>query len=55
MTRADLALAVERLATSKIDDEDLLASARWLRGEACPRSARWRARDHLAHAREPHA
>ena len=29
MTRGDLALAVERHATSKLDDEDLCASARW--------------------------
>ena len=41
MTRRDLALAVERHATSKLDDEDLLPSARLVfAARPCPRSVR---------------
>ena len=57
MTRADLELSVERHATSKLDDDDLL-SIRTLgfRGEALPSigaAARLTITTH--HAREPHA
>jgi DNA mismatch repair protein MutL len=57
MTRVDLALAVERHATSKLDDDDLLAiRTLGFRGEALP-SIGAVARLALAtrHAAEPHA
>ncbi len=60
MTAADLALAVDRHATSKLDDEDLL-QIRTLGIRAarrCRRSARWRGSRSLpaaGRAREPHA
>jgi DNA mismatch repair protein MutL len=57
MTRADLALAVERHATSKLDDEDLLRiRTLGFRGEALP-SIGAVAKLHIAtrHASEPHA
>jgi DNA mismatch repair protein MutL len=57
MTRADLALAVERHATSKLDDEDLLRiRTLGFRGEALP-SIGAVAKLGIAtrHAREPHA
>src|SRR5476649_1844316 len=42
MTHADLALAVDRHATSKLDDEDPCTSARsGFAARRCPRSARW--------------
>ena len=56
MTHGDLALAVDRHATSKLDDEDLCVSARW--GSAarpCPRSARWQLGITTRHGSEPHA
>src|SRR5437870_4619035 len=57
MTRADLALAVERHATSKLDNDDLLAiRTLGFRGEALPSIG---AVAHLSittrHAGEPHA
>ena len=57
MTRADLALAVERHATSKLDDEDLLRiRTLGFRGEALP-SIGAVAKLNIAtrHASEPHA
>ncbi len=44
MTRADLELAVDRHATSKLTGDDLLAihTPGLSRRGACPRSARWR-------------
>src|SRR3984885_9079667 len=57
MTRADLALAVERHATSKLDDEDLLRiRTLGFRGEALP-SIGAVAKLNIAtrHAGEPHA
>ncbi len=57
MTHADLALSVERHATSKLDDEDLLRiRTLGFRGEALP-SIGAVARLNIAtrHAREPHA
>jgi len=57
MTRADLALAVERHATSKLDDEDLLRiRTLGFRGEALP-SIGAVAKLNIAtrHATEPHA
>ena len=43
MTRGDLALAVERHATSKLPEDDLLDIARSVSAaRRCPRSARWR-------------
>ena len=57
MTRADLALAVERHATSKLDDEDLLRiRTLGFRGEALPSiGAVARLAITTRHAREPHA
>jgi DNA mismatch repair protein MutL len=57
MTRADLALAVERHATSKLDDEDLLAiRTLGFRGEALPSiGAAGRLTITTRHASEPHA
>jgi DNA mismatch repair protein MutL len=57
MTRADLALAVERHATSKLDDEDLLAiRTLGFRGEALPSiGAVGRLSITTRHQSEPHA
>jgi DNA mismatch repair protein MutL len=57
MTRADLALAVERHATSKLDDEDLLRiRTLGFRGEALPSiGAIARLGITTRHASEPHA
>ena len=57
MTRADLALCVERHATSKLDDEDLLAiRTLGFRGEALPSiGAAGRLTITTRHASEPHA
>ncbi len=57
MTAADLALAVDRHATSKLDDEDLLAiRTLGFRGEALPSiGAVARLSITTRHAREPHA
>ena len=56
MTRADLALAVERHATSKLADDDLVAiRTLGFRGKPCRRSAPRAAYDHTHHAGEPHA
>src|SRR5499427_7417099 len=57
MTRADLALAVERHATSKLDDDDLIAiSTLGFRGEALPSiGAAARLTITTRHADEPHA
>jgi DNA mismatch repair protein MutL len=57
MTRADLALAVERHATSKLDDDDLLAiRTLGFRGEALPSiGAVARLTITTRHAGEPHA
>jgi len=57
MTRADLALAVERHATSKLDDEDLLRiRTLGFRGEALPSiGAVARLTITTRHAAEPHA
>ena len=57
MTRADLALAVDRHATSKLDDEDLLAiRTLGFRGEALPSiGAAARLTITSRHAHEPHA
>jgi DNA mismatch repair protein MutL len=57
MTRADLALAVERHATSKLPDDDLLAiSTLGFRGEALPSiGAVARLTIATRHAAEPHA
>jgi len=57
MTRADLTLAVERHATSKLDDEDLLRiRTLGFRGEALPSiGAVARLVLTTRHAREPHA
>jgi DNA mismatch repair protein MutL len=57
MTRADLALAVERHATSKLDDDDLLAiRTLGFRGEALPSiGAVARLAIATRHADEPHA
>jgi DNA mismatch repair protein MutL len=57
MTRADLALAVERHATSKLDDDDLLAiRTLGFRGEALPSiGAVARLAITTRHAGEPHA
>jgi DNA mismatch repair protein MutL len=57
MTKADLALAVDRHATSKLDDEDLLQiKTLGFRGEALPSiGAVARLSIITRHAREPHA
>ncbi|WP_322514246.1 DNA mismatch repair endonuclease MutL [Rhodopseudomonas palustris] len=57
MTQADLALAVDRHATSKLDDEDLLQiRTLGFRGEALPSiGAVARLSITTRHAREPHA
>ncbi|UTD27684.1 DNA mismatch repair endonuclease MutL [Bradyrhizobium sp. WD16] len=57
MTRADLALAVDRHATSKLDDEDLLAiKTLGFRGEALPSiGAVAKLAITTRHAGEPHA
>src|SRR5258707_4585851 len=57
MTRVDLALAVERHATSKLDDDDLLAiRTLGFRGEALPSiGAVARLAITTRHASEPHA
>src|SRR2546426_6590978 len=57
MTRADLALAVERHATSKLDNDDLLAiRTLGFRGEALPSiGAVARLAITTRHAGEPHA
>jgi DNA mismatch repair protein MutL len=57
MTEADLALAVERHATSKLDDEDLLQiTTLGFRGEALPSiGAVAKLSITTRHAREPHA
>src|SRR5918996_1792490 len=57
MTRADLALAVERHATSKLPDDDLLAiDTLGFRGEALPSiGAVARLSITTRHATEPHA
>ncbi|MGE4165951.1 MAG: DNA mismatch repair endonuclease MutL [Xanthobacteraceae bacterium] len=57
MTRADLALCVERHATSKLEDEDLLAiRTLGFRGEALPSiGAAGRLTITTRHASEPHA
>src|SRR5690349_7118796 len=57
MTRADLALAVERHATSKLDDDDLVAiRTLGFRGEALPSiGAAARLTIATRHADEPHA
>ncbi|WP_031336344.1 DNA mismatch repair endonuclease MutL, partial [Rhodopseudomonas sp. B29] len=57
MTQADLALAVERHATSKLDDEDLLAiRTLGFRGEALPSiGAVAKLSITTRHAAEPHA
>jgi DNA mismatch repair protein MutL len=57
MTRADLALAVERHATSKLDDDDLVAiRTLGFRGEALPSiGAAARLTITTRHADEPHA
>ena len=57
MTRADLALAVERHATSKLDDEDLLRiRTLGFRGEALPSiGAVAKLKIATRHAGEPHA
>src|ERR1700747_832820 len=57
MTQADLALAVERHATSKLDDEDLLQiKTLGFRGEALPSiGAVARLVITTRHASEPHA
>src|SRR6478609_1614090 len=57
MTRADLALAVERHATSKLPDDDLLAiSTLGFRGEALPSiGSIARLTITTRHAGEPHA